>query len=82
MPHCEIFREGKWAEIQGSLHLPEDIHSQGFAVTQLQLEGGTRDGVFTKEVEDEFGKTCKSHKKPKFGGIEVNSHPGTSDSIE
>ena len=82
MPHCEIFREGKWDEIRGSNHISEETHAEGFLITELHLKGGFQDGVFTREVEDEFGLPCKAHHKPKFVGTEVTPHKETSDSIE
>jgi hypothetical protein len=79
MPNTEIFRNSRWEKWPGTGHKTNSVDSEGFRAAEKVLKGGSQDGVFVREVADEFGEVCTTHTQPKFADTELVSGPPAVD---
>ena len=74
-PHIEIFRSGRWQEWPETRHESDDVDSEEHQAAEKVIEGGTRDGVFVREIADDLGELCQTHKEAEFSGTLIVAGP-------
>ena len=74
-PHIEIFRSGRWQEWPGTRHRSDDANSEKYQAAEEVIKGGTKDGVFVREMADDLGELCQTHEEAEFSGTSTVAGP-------